>query len=30
MYSDPSGHFVISAIIIGALIGAGIGFGTAA
>ena len=27
---DPSGHFVISAIIIGAIIGAAIGFGTAA
>ena len=30
MYADPSGHFVISALIIGAIVGATIGFGTAA
>ncbi len=30
MYADPSGHFVISTLIIGAIIGAAIGFETAA
>ena len=30
MYADPSGHFVVSALIIGAIVGATIGFGTAA
>ena len=30
MYSDPSGHFAISALIIGAIIGAAVGLGTAA
>ena len=30
MYSDGSGHFAISALVIGAIIGACIGFGTAA
>ncbi len=29
MYVDPSGHFVISALIIGAIIGATVGFGAA-
>lgn len=29
-YYDPSGHFAISALIIGAIIGAAVGFGTAA
>lgn len=29
-YADPSGHFVISTLIIGAIIGAAVGFGTAA
>ncbi len=29
MYADPSGHFVVSALIIGAIVGACIGFGTA-
>ena len=28
-YADPSGHFVVSALIIGAIVGACIGFGTA-
>ena len=30
MYADPSGHFLISTLIIGAIIGAAVGFGTAA
>ena len=29
-YADPSGHFVISTLIIGAIVGAAVGFGTAA
>ena len=28
MYADPSGHFAISTLIIGAIIGAAVGFGT--
>ena len=28
MYVDPSGHFAINALIIGAIIGAAVGFGT--
>ncbi len=30
MYADPSGYFIITALIIGAIVGAIIGFGVAA